>query len=154
MASRFGQTVPATRGTGIRTRRTGKVNSCMPMETSMRASGSMTKLMERALTHMPMALTITETGSMTSSTGGAWSRGPMVPSTKDSTRTARRTVPGSSHSLTVLFMRVSSRITKYPDKASTTGQMESSSRGSGSATRCMATGSSPGKTESAMRETS
>jgi hypothetical protein len=51
----------------------------------------MIKLTAKELTHMLMALTIMATGLMINSTDSAWSHGLMVLSTKDNTRTAKKT---------------------------------------------------------------
>ena len=63
----------------------------MPMETSMKASGSMTKLMAMEHTSMPMELLTSVNGKRTSNTALVLKSGQTVQNTKVSTMMERST---------------------------------------------------------------
>ena len=80
----YGLMVPATKGTGRTIKPMGMESLFTQTVMFTRANGLMTRRMAKELTHMLTVRIIMVIGSMISSTDGAWNRGLMVPSMKDS----------------------------------------------------------------------
>ena len=122
------------------------------MAMSTKASGLMTRLMEKELILMPMGLTTMETGSTINNMATAWNRGQMVPSTKATTSMARRKEKVSLPLLMAVSMKVSLNRTKSVDTENIHGLMENNMKESGVTTKCTAKAHSFGKTKRSTKD--
>lgn len=131
-----GQMVQDMKAIGNLIKLTVKENLSMLTEIFTRASGSMTKLMEKVLIRMPTELTIMEIGSTINNMVSEWSPGLMVLSTKEIISMERKRVKENLHLLMEVITKVNLNKTRYVDTESTTGQMVSNMMDNGVIIKC------------------
>jgi hypothetical protein len=125
----------------------------MPMGTSMKASGSMTRHRDKDCINTSMDLSMSVLGSRTSSMVKVLRDGPIMHPTKENIHMERSTVLASSDGQTGLPTMESSEITISKAEESISGQMAESTQATGSTTRCTARASLLGLMADAMRAT-
>jgi len=125
----------------------------MPMETSMKAIGLMTRPRDMDSINTSMDLSMSVLGSKTSSTDKVLRDGPIMHRMRESINMARSTVLACSGGQTGLPTTGSSEITILKAEEFISGQMAEYTQGTGSTTKCTARVSSLGQMEGAMRVT-
>ena len=87
----------------------------MQMVMSMKASGTMTKLMAMVHTNMQMGQPMLVIGSRTNNTVRELKNGPMVPNMRGAIKTERRMATDVLHLLMEVTTQVNLKIMKYLD---------------------------------------